>query len=431
MRLPGRLTAAIEVLADIEARKRPAADALRDWGLSHRFAGSGDRAAIGNLVYDALRKRASHAFIMGEDTPRALVLSVVASDWGEDIAALSAEFATDRFAPAALSDAELQALQSPERLDGAPDHVRAEIPEWLAASFATAFGPQWIAEGQGLAQRPPLDMRVNTIKSDIARVLKSLRRFDAEPGGLAPNAVRIAAGTRDARTPNVQTDEGYIKGWFEIQDQGSQIVSALVDAEPGQQVLDICAGGGGKTLAMSAAMTNKGQVFAYDADRARLAPIHDRLKRAGVRNVQVVNPDPGALDDLERRMDRVLVDAPCTGTGTWRRRPDAKWRLSQAQLQARVVEQTEVLENAARFVRPGGELVYVTCSLLPEENGNRIANFVAQHPDFSPVRVADRWAACLGADAPAPTWSDETSVTLTPATTATDGFYCAVLRRDA
>ena len=195
--------------------------------------------------------------------------------------------------------------------------------------------------------------------------------------------VRIAAGERDSRTPNVQADEGYLKGWFEVQDQGSQIVALLAGAKPGEQVLDLCAGAGGKTLAMAAAMGNKGQIFAYDSDRHRLAPIYDRLKRNGVRNVQVRAPGEGALDDLAGKMDRVVIDAPCTGSGTWRRRPDAKWKLTAEQVAQRVGEQAAILAEGARYVKPGGTLVYITCSVLHEENGGQVAAFRAAHPEFA------------------------------------------------
>lgn len=428
MQLPGRLTAAMEVLADLETRHRPASEALRDWGTSHRFAGSGDRAAIGSLVYDVLRRRASHGFAMGADTPRALVLSVVVRDWGEDAQALSASFGADRFAPEAITSAELARLTSADPLAGAPDHVRADLQDWVAPMFAETFGENWIVEGQGLTGRPPVDLRVNALKSDLARVEKSLKRFAPEHAPIVPHGLRLPAGSRDARTPNVMVDEGYLKGWFEIQDAGSQAVAAFASAAPGQQVMDFCAGGGGKTLAMAADMGNRGQIFAHDSDRSRLAPIYDRLKRAGVRNVQVRPPEPGALDDLAGRMDMVLVDAPCSGTGTWRRRPDAKWRLTPEQLEARVGEQAAILDRAAALVRPGGRLAYITCSLLPPENTGTIAAFRTRHPDFTPADHVSLWSAAFGDVAP-PAGLGATHLHLSPASAGTDGFFVAVLER--
>ncbi len=428
MKLPGRLAAAIEVLTDLETRKRPASEALHDWGTSHRFAGSGDRAAIGNLVYDALRRRASHGFAMAADTPRALVLSVAVRDWGEVPDALAASFEADKFAPGAITPDELARLTSDNPLAGAPDHVRADLPDWVAPMFAETFGETWIAEGQGLTGRPPVDLRVNALKSDIARVEKSLKRFAPEHAPLVPFGLRLPAGARDARTPNVIVDEGYLKGWFEIQDAGSQAVAAFAAATPGLQVMDFCAGGGGKTLAMAADMGNRGQIFAHDSDRSRLAPIYDRLKRAGARNVQVRPPEENVLFDLTDRMDLVLVDAPCTGTGTWRRRPDAKWRLTPEQLDARVGEQAAILDRAAALVRPGGRLAYVTCSLLPAENTGTIAAFRARYPDFVPANHKSLWSAAFG-DVAVPAGLRETHLHLSPNSTGTDGFFIAILER--
>lgn len=428
MRLPGRIAAAIEVLADMDARKRPASEALKGWALDHRFAGAGDRAAIGNLVYDALRKRASHSFRMGEDTPRALVLAVVVRDWNQDVKSLNEDFSSDRFAPEPISEQEAARLCDDSHFADAPDAVRADVPDWIAPLLEAGFGPDWIAEGEGMNTRPPLDMRANTLKSNRERVGRSLARFTPEPTAIAPDGLRIPAGPAGARTANVQADEGYQKGWFEVQDEGSQLVALLAGARPGEQVLDLCAGAGGKTLAMAASMTNTGQIFAYDSERTRLAPIHERLRRNGARNVQVRNPDAGALDDLEARMDRVVVDAPCTGSGTWRRRPETKWRLTPAQLDMRLGQQAEVLDTAARFVKPGGELVYITCSILPPENDEQIAAFLSRHSGFSLVSLVARWDA-LFPNAPKPLSRDGNTVTLTPASTGTDGFFCAVLKR--
>jgi len=422
MRLPGRISAAIEILGDLDRRRRPVSDALRDWGLNHRFAGSGDRAAIGNLVYDALRRRLSHAHIMGSEDPRALILAVAVRDWGEDAGGLNAAFAEDRFAPDPIADEEAARLAADGALADAPAHVRADVPEWLAPRMEAALGGDWIAEAEALTARPPLDLRVNPLRSNDARVQKSLRRFAPHSFAPVPHALRIPPGARDARQPNAQADEGYRKGWFEIQDAGSQWVTHLCGAEPGEQVLDFCAGGGGKTLALAAAMEGRGQVFAHDADRNRLAPIHDRLRRAGARNVQVRSPEPDALADLEAAMDLVVVDAPCTGTGTWRRHPDAKWRLTAAQLTQRMNEQTAILADAARYVKPGGRLAYITCSLLEEENDEQVERFMAESGLFSPTVRPDAETAALS-------HAGGVGLTLTPRKSATDGFYFSLMQR--
>ena len=239
--------------------------------------------------------------------------------------------------------------------------------------------------------------------------------------------MRFPAGAGDARTPNVQTDEGFLKGWFEVQDHGSQIVSALIGAHAGEQVLDLCAGAGGKSLAMAAAMENRGQIFAYDSDRSRLAPIYDRLKRNGVRNIQVRPPGPGVLDDLIGKIDRVVIDAPCTGTGPWRRRPDAKWKLSREQVAQRVAEQQAILEQGVTYLKPAGSLIYITCSILRDENEGQIEGFLQAHPDFHPVAPERLWTDRFP-DAPRPHVS-ALGITLTPHTTATDGFFISVLTR--
>ncbi|HEV7346264.1 MAG TPA: RsmB/NOP family class I SAM-dependent RNA methyltransferase [Devosia sp.] len=430
MRLPGRLNAAIAVLTDVETRRRPVSEALKAWGLNNRFAGAGDRAAIGNLVYDALRRRASHAAAMGSDSPRALVLAVAVRDWGEDPEALNASFAADSHAPSALSEAEAASATAPLG-DDAPGWVRADVPEWLAPSLQRAFGENWVTEGQAMAGRPSLDLRVNTLKASRDRVMKSLARFEPAETALSQLGVTMPAGPRDARTPNVTTDEGYLKGWFEVQDQGSQIVAALAGARPGEQVLDLCAGAGGKTLALAAAMMNKGQIFAFDSDRNRLAPIYDRLKRNGARNVQVRAPQPGALDDLVVKMDRVVIDAPCTGTGTWRRRPDTKWKLTPDLLAQRIAEQAALLAEGQRYLKPGGTLIYITCSILPEENDDQVATFLAEHPDFAAVADGSWWQAALGNPLPEGVQTGQSGIALTPRLTGTDGFYLNALQRRA
>lgn len=282
-----------------------------------------------------------------------------------------------------------------------------------------------------MAGRPSLDLRANALKASPEKVMKSLARFSPQLAAIAPFGITMPAGSRDARTPNVTTDEGYQKGWFEVQDQGSQIVAALAGAREGEQVLDLCAGAGGKTLALAATMGNKGQIFAYDSDRSRLAPIYDRLKRNAVRNAQVRAPHPGALDDLVGRMDRVVVDAPCTGTGTWRRRPDTKWKLTPELLAQRQSEQAALLVEAARYLKPGGTLAYITCSILPEENDDQIAAFLKDNPGFSTLDMATAWRSALITDLPAGLATTGGGLCLTPLRTGTDGFYIHLLRRAA
>ncbi|MEO9527272.1 MAG: RsmB/NOP family class I SAM-dependent RNA methyltransferase, partial [Roseibium sp.] len=239
----------------------------------------------------------------------------------------------------------------------------------------------------------------------------------------------IEAKPGQARMPHVQAEEGYRKGWFDLQDEASQLVSVLAGAKPGEQVLDYCAGGGGKTLAFAAAMQNKGQLYAYDADRLRLAPIHERLQRAGVRNVQVRDPASAGLDDLVGQMDLVFIDAPCTGTGVWRRRPDSKWKLSEKALEDRIQDQRNVLESASRYVKKGGRLAYATCSVLAAENQAQADWFMENNPSFHSVSALESWQRLLpGAQVPRHA-SDRGDLLLTPASTGTDGFFIALFQR--
>ncbi|MER8578951.1 RsmB/NOP family class I SAM-dependent RNA methyltransferase [Mesorhizobium sp. M1423] len=427
MRLGGRLAAAIEVLDDIGRRHRPVADALKDWGLSHRFAGGGDRAAIGNIVYDALRRKRSAGWLLGEETPRAIGFGALLLEWGQTAQSLNEALEGDKFAPPLLNADELKTLAA-RRLTDAPPAVRADIPDWCMPLFERAFGTAWVEEGAALGTRPPLDLRVNTLKADRGKVLAELAETGAKPARIAPHGIRIPPIDGDGRHPNVQAEPAFQKGWFEVQDEGSQIAAELAGAEPGMQVLDFCAGAGGKTLALSAAMDNRGQIFAHDAEKARLAPIFDRIRRSENRNVQIVTK-PAELAPLGKHMDIVLIDAPCTGSGTWRRRPDAKWRLTQRQLDARKGEQETILDAAKDFVKPGGLLVYITCSVFDEENGDQVSAFRDRHPGFVPVDHRQLWDSRFAGHEAAVRIGAAGGISLSPLLSGTDGFYFCALRR--
>jgi 16S rRNA (cytosine967-C5)-methyltransferase len=424
-----RVAAAIEILTDIEARHRPASDALKDWGLAHRFAGSKDRAALASLVYDALRCRSSAAWIMGAETPRAVMLGSLRQMRGLSAEAVAALCTGEGHAPAVLTDAERGALEMGS-LDGAPPHVRGDFPEWLAPSFAAVFGDAAVEEGRALATRAPLDLRVNTLKITREKAATALKHLGAAPTPLSPIGLRLPL-PEDGRSASLAGEPAYVKGLVEIQDEGSQLAALLCAAQAGEQVLDLCAGGGGKTLALAAAMGNHGQIYATDREARRLAPLHQRLEKAATRNVQIRTPRRGSdvLADLEARCDLVLVDAPCTGTGTWRRNPDAKWRVRPGALDQRMKEQDEILDIAQRFVKRNGRLIYVTCSLLREENEDRIGAFLENHADFVAIGALD-----LAEAAGLPTLAGFASrlgpgLRLSPSTSGTDGFFIAGLRR--
>jgi len=429
MRPGAQIKAAAEVLQDIIERHRPAASALADWGKAHRFAGSGDRAAIGTLVFDALRRKSSIAAMMGEDTPRALALGAAPRAFAMTADEVAAAADGSEHAIEPLSEEERQRLGA-ELPEGAPAHVKGDIPDWLFASFERAFGDRAAAEGAALSARAPVDLRVNTLKADRERVLKALARHAAEETPWSPLGVRIPVPHGAGRSPAVEAETGHGKGWFEVQDEGSQLAAQLAGAGPRQQVLDLCAGAGGKTLAMAAAMQNTGQIYAYDADKRQLRPIFERLKRAGARNVQVMDAgEEEALQAMGPRFDLVLVDAPCTGSGTWRRKPDSKWRLKPANIPARQAEQARVLDAGAALVKPGGRLVYVTCSVLPEENADQVAAFLARNDAFTVEPFGGVWRTQLGSEPPVSADGREDTLQLTPARHATDGFFIALLRR--
>jgi 16S rRNA (cytosine967-C5)-methyltransferase len=428
-----RISAAIDVMADIAAHRRPAAEALKDWGLSHRFAGSGDRAAIAGLVYDALRRRSSAAFLMDDDTPRGIVLGMLRLERAYDAEAVARLFSGARFAPAPLTNAETSRLAQGS-LAGAAPHIAGDYPEWLDPHFARSFGDARAEEATALARRAPLDLRVNVLKSDRDRAAGELREYRPVRTPWSPVGLRIDLSA-NARNPAIQSEPAFLTGGIEVQDEGSQIVALLSGVTGGEQVIDLCAGAGGKSLALAAQMGQRGQIYATDLDKRRVAPIYARLERAGVRNVQVRAPSqrhsdrPDVLADLKGAADLVLIDAPCTGTGTWRRNPDAKWRMRPGALDQRTKDQDEVLARGAGLVKPGGRIAYITCSVLTEENDDRVNGFLAAHPefkkaapDFSVERSADFQQAVLVTSA---------GIVMTPRRTATDGFYFSLLQRSA
>lgn len=428
-----RLSAAIEVLDAIDANRSPAQTALKAWGTAHRFAGSGDRAAIAGLVFDALRRRASGAYVMDEDTPRGRLLGALRLERGLDTDAIAALCNGERFAPAPLSDAERNALTSRTLADAAPE-IAGDYPAWLDPHLAEAFGDDRVQEAAAMASRAPLDLRVNTLRSKPEKALAALSHLGAQPTPWSPLGLRIVLGA-DARNPGVHAEEVFIKGGVEVQDEGSQLAALFTQAKPGEQVIDLCAGAGGKTLALAAMMGGKGRLIATDRDKRQLAPIHERLSRAGVHNAEIRGPKgtENPLSDIKASADLVVVDAPCTGTGTWRRNPDAKWRMRPGALEVRLKDQAEVLERAAALVKPGGRIAYITCSVLPQENSRQIEAFTAGHSEFAVVpptevigALGDRAAAFGKA-----VRQSAQGFLMTPLRIGTDGFFVSILRRGA
>jgi 16S rRNA (cytosine967-C5)-methyltransferase len=428
-----RLSAAIELIDTIDTQRVPAAKALKEWGTAHRYAGSGDRAAISGLIWDVLRRQSSSAYLMDDDSPRARVLGMLKLERSMDVEAIASLFDGGRFAPSPLTDAERAALTS-RSVKGAPAHIAGDYPEWLDPYLAKVFGEERVAEATAMASRAPLDLRVNTLRASREKMLPRLKHLGAKETPWSPVGLRVELGA-DARNVGVHAEEDFVKGAIEVQDEGSQLAALFSAAKPGEQVIDLCAGAGGKTLALAAMMQGKGRLIATDRDKRQLTPIHERLSRAGVHNAEVRTPrgDADPLSDIRASADLVVIDAPCTGTGTWRRNPDAKWRMRPGALEVRLKDQVEVLDRAAALVKPGGRIAYITCSVLPVENGEQVAAFIGRHGAFAIV-PPEQTASVLGDKAEdfakAALQSPEGWL-MTPRRTRTDGFFVSVLKRQS
>jgi 16S rRNA (cytosine967-C5)-methyltransferase len=330
----------------------------------------------------------------------------------------------------------LRALEG-QRLDDPrqPDWVRLETPAWLLPAFQQVFGEATEAELTALRQEAPVDLRVNRLLADGPREVAgalAAERIETDGTPFSPLGLRLI-GRRA-----VQATAPYRDGLVELQDEGSQLIAQMAAARPGMAVCDFCAGAGGKTLALAAEMADRGRLVALDVDGERLGRAGPRLQRAGARNVerrmlatgQDGDGDP-FVEENAGSFDRVLIDAPCTGTGAWRRQPDSRWRLSEPALAQRTRDQDRILAQAAKLVKPGGRLVYATCSLLPQENRERIRDFQSAHPEFRPLPAAQVWAEGVGGEHAAAPVTDGHDLTLTPARHGTDGFYVAVFERQS
>jgi 16S rRNA (cytosine967-C5)-methyltransferase len=431
---PGaRLAAAIEVLDRIEADKVPADQALKAWGKQHRFAGSGDRRAIAERVYQALRGRAASAWRLGE-AGRALTLgSLVTDGLGPD--EIGALFSGEAHSPPPLTDDERAGAV--RDLAEAPDWVRAGVPPLVAEIFKAQFGDDWMAEAQAvLAQRAPVDMRVNGLAGGVEGALKLLALEDIKPEPTPFSAWGLRLPP--ALAADVQRTRAYTSGWVEVQDEGSQITAALAGARPGWTVVDYCAGAGGKTLALAAQMQRNnaaiGRLIACDIEVRRFTNITERLQRArATAELRTIGPDGQGTEDLDGLADLVFVDAPCTGSGTWRRHPEGAWRLRLETIERLAALQLRILTRASRLVKPGGRLAYVTCSMIEAENTGVATAFAAQHPQFAPLPITTAAATPDLTDAArtrlAELAGQSHTLQMTPRRTGTDGFFIALFER--
>ena len=437
---PGaRLQAAIELLTEIHAGSAPADRAIAAYFRGRRYIGGKDRRDIVDRAYAVLRHRARLDWWIartdGSSSPserqRMIAALVLLDGWSADRVAGAFDGGQYRPRPLERREQELARKLLGRKIEDReqPSWVRLEYPQWLEHQLRNVFAQNLEPEMLALGAEAPLDLRVNTLKSCREDAVTALAesRVEAVPTPLSPIGLRVHG------RPPLATLPSFRDGLVEVQDEGSQLVALLADARPGMRVVDFCAGAGGKTLAMAAAMHNKGHIVACDVLRGRVDRAAVRLNRAGVHNVErrglTSERDPWVKRHAQS-FDRVLVDAPCSGVGTWRRNPDAKWRFGADDLTQLIELQRNILDSAARLVKPGGRLVYATCSLLPAENAAQVEWLVASHPDFAIRPVKTVWEETIhvvsgGSTCP----TTEPFLQLTPAAHRTDGFFVAVLER--
>ncbi len=441
---PGaRIQAAIELLGLIEAAPVPAERIVTAYHRERRYIGSKDRRAVGDLVYAVLRGQARLDWWLARvepeqdgDTgrPRRVVLAALVLIEGRGAEELAGLFDGGAYAPAALDDREralIEALSGRELTDPAqPPWIATECPEWLWPEFEAGFGAAAADELAALIGPASLDLRVNTLKGDRLAARAAL----AEEGIKAGFTPLSPLGLRVAGRAGLSGGQAFESGLVEVQDEGSQLVALLTDARPGMAVADFCAGAGGKTLALAAAMAGEGPLSALDTDQRRLDWAARRIKRAGARNVtrqRLVGTD--WLGQRAGVFARVLVDAPCSGSGAWRRQPDARRRLSPEKLEGYRQTQAQILAQAAPVVAGGGRLVYATCSLLPSENEAQVAAFLDTRPDFAILPMDQIWAETVvplgGPATPEPAPFSGPFLQLTPARHGCDGFFAAAFER--
>ena len=429
-----RLQAVIDLL-DAQAKSpRPVDVDTATYFRGRRYIGAKDRRAISERLYGILRRRARLGWWLERaHSPhtdgRAMVMADLAIT-DRMVPDMVAELFSgwDTHGPRPLSAEDVTLLQAlngkPLFHDEMPAWVRGEYPEWTETVWQSLFGERAAAEIGVMRDEAPVDLRVNTLKADRKTALRSLRE-----AGVAARETRYSPlGLRLEKRTALTALEAFRQGWVEVQDEGSQLVAFLCEVEPGMQVVDFCAGAGGKTLALAAFLGNKGRLFACDTVKERLDRSAERLRRAGVDTVvrqHLSGENDKWVKRNARRFDRVLVDAPCSGTGTWRRNPDAKWRLTPQDVAELSGLQARILKSASGLVKPGGAIVYATCSLLPEENEHVVEGFLAGNPDFCPVPLSEVWKRTPGGEAPCP----DPWLRLSPATHGTDGFFAAVLKR--
>ncbi|MCW5610658.1 MAG: RsmB/NOP family class I SAM-dependent RNA methyltransferase [Rubrivivax sp.] len=416
---PGALLdLATELLRAVLRLDAPADGIVSDFFRRHRTLGHRERHALAETTYAVLRERLLFQHL-AQSGSGALERRLAILAWQGAEAVLRS----------ALGPHEQAWRAQVQAIDRAtlPDKLRHNLPDWLAGALREQLGDEFWPLVRVLAEPAPLDLRVNLLKArrdDVQRALAEAG-IESAPTPFSPWGLRLPG------KPALQKLEVFTQGLVEVQDEGSQLLALLTDPKRGEMVVDFCAGAGGKTLALGAAMRNTGRLYAFDVSGHRLAALKPRLARSGLANVhpaQIAHERDERIKRLAGKIDRVLVDAPCSGLGTLRRNPDLKWRQSPASVAELQVKQQAILASAARLVKPGGRLVYATCSLLAAENEQVVAAFdAAQGADFQPLRAADVLAAARVAD-PAPLVAGP-FLRLWPHRHGTDGFFAAVWQR--
>ncbi|MBX3456329.1 RsmB/NOP family class I SAM-dependent RNA methyltransferase [Ferrovibrio sp.] len=430
MRPQARLAAAMEILGAVLGSNRAADRLLASWQRNNRYAGAKDRRAVSEMVYAGLRQQGVRRWRLEaaglELTPRHFMLA------DPDLTPEQAAALCDgsNHAPPPLDEAERAALAAMPPADQAPLWAKVNLPPELCDLAAEQFGDSLEAELAALNGRAPLDLRVNSLKAKRADILEQLAAegIAAVPTPYSPLGIRLEKQVR------LESHPLYTDGLIEPQDEAAQLAGLLLGARPGETVIDLCAGAGGKTLLLGAQMRNKGRLIAADRDGRRLDRLKPRLGRAGLNGagldiVETCGPDklPALLEAMEGQADRVLLDVPCSGSGTWRRNPESRWRFGPEALDDLRAAQADLLRQGARLLRPGGILLYATCSIFGFENDQPVDAFLADHPDVRPVPLAQAWGAALSTDCP---FSDD-RLRLSPLRHGTDGFFAAVMQRQA
>ncbi|MBI1397748.1 MAG: methyltransferase [Betaproteobacteria bacterium] len=416
-----QVDAAVGALAAVLPLERPADAALRAWFRAHPKLGSRDRGFVADAVFATLRHMRRLEHLTARRDPRGLLLGALVFVLGRQVGALRGVIRDTE--TGWLAEAKARQADAPPL----PDDVRLSLPPWLHARLVATYGPvQANAIGASLLESAPLDLRVNTLLARRDDVIATLRAdgFDAQPTPLSPTGIRL----RDKG--GLERHDVIATGLAEVQDEGSQLVAMLMQARRGQMVVDFCAGAGGKTLALGAAMRSEGRLYAFDTSERRLANLKPRLRRSGLSNVHpqlIASENDTRVKRLAGRIDAVLVDAPCSGTGTLRRNPDLKWRMHPGALEELATKQRAILQAAARLVRPGGRLVYATCSLLPEENENVVSAFL----DGTAGWCTRDALAILASQGVTLEHVTPPCLGLLPHLHGTDGFFAAVLEREA